>query len=222
MTMSSLDNHDKIKQIGEINYQIAWLEEAVEDAKRSAEAMRDALGERFKSRRFETFDASIQRNAFEVCKDYADNFDELRKKNRNSLLITGTYGTGKTHLASAIANDLIDKGVFVKFGTWEGILNQIREGFDTDTNVVRKFKSAQLLIIDDYGKDKSSEWNDAILFEIINHRYEANLPTVITTNLSGRDLMNRVGQAVYSRMSETFRGVKMIGEDQRRKGAINE
>ena len=209
-------------EISGLSYQIAWLEEAVENAKRSSDKMRESLGARFKTRTFETFDESLQTVAFDVCKNYAENFSEIKDKNRNSLLLMGSYGTGKTHLASAIANDLIDKGVVVRFGTWEGLLTQIREGFDTDTNVVRKFKSAQLLVIDDFGKDKSSEWNDAILFEIINHRYEANLPTVITTNLSGRDLMNRVGQAIYSRMSETFRGVKMIGEDQRRKGVINE
>ena len=207
---------DKAEKLADLNFRIAWLEDAVEESKRVSEQMRNNLGERFKSRTFDSFDTSLQRDAFEVCKDYAERFSEIKSQNRNSLLLVGSFGTGKTHLASAIANHLIDKGVVVKFGTWGSILDQIRDGFDD--RVIRGLKTVKLLIIDDYGKDKSTEWNDAILFEVINSRYEANLPTVITTNLSGRDLMERVGQAVYSRMSETFRGVKMDGEDFRKRG----
>lgn len=75
------------------------------------------LGERFSDRTFANFQAMRDQKAFEACRDYANN-DNLFHNKRNGLMILGAVGSGKTHLAAAISNTLIDNGVPVLFGTF--------------------------------------------------------------------------------------------------------
>lgn len=165
------------------------------------------LGERFKGRTFASFDAKRDREAFDLCVKYA-NDENLMKRRRNSLLIAGGYGSGKTHLAAAISNALIERGIPVLFGTSITHFDNIRNDFE-NTGINRylaKMKSASVLVIDDLGKEKKSEWTRQVLFDAINYRYEHKLPTIITTNLvEGEDFSvfaNHVEGAVWSRLCE--------------------
>lgn len=165
------------------------------------------LGERFKGRTFASFDAKRDREAFDLCVKYA-NDENLMKRRRNSLLIAGGYGSGKTHLAAAISNALIERGIPVLFGTSITHFDNIRNDFE-NTGINRylaKMKSASVLVIDDLGKEKKSEWTRQVLFDAINYRYEHKLPTIITTNLVDGDdfsaLANHVEGAVWSRLCE--------------------
>lgn len=175
------------------------------------------LGARFLNRTFGNFDVRRDKNAFNSCLAYS-NRENLFSDNRNSLLIFGGYGSGKTHLAAAIANALIDRGIPVLFGTFADHLEKIREEFDKTGQ--RKYqsmmKNTPMLVLDDVGKEKLTDWSKEILFNVINYRYEHKLPFILTTNFNEQQLGNHIGGAVYSRMCEMCTAVTTSGKDYRK------
>ena len=160
---------------------------------------------RFLRRTFDTYQATPEnQRALRVCKQYADNFrDKLPSNNpepgRNGLFITGPKGTGKTHLAAAIANQLMKEGTAVVCMTMIDLLDRIKQTYEqsrqwgaSEGNVLNTYKEVPLLIIDDMGKEPATEWAVSKIYAIINARYEAYLPTIITTNYSDGELVRRL------------------------------
>lgn len=103
------------------------------------------------------------------------------------LLFIGNYGCGKTHLAAAIANDALAKQVPLYFAVVPDLLDYLRAAFDpnSDSSYDQRFdmiRNVPLLILDDLGTENAKPWAREKLYQIINHRYNAKLPTVITTN----------------------------------------
>jgi DNA replication protein DnaC len=123
------------------------------------------------------------RMAYNMARNYAEDL-------HGWLLLEGMYGCGKTHLAAAVGNWRLRKGDMVIFITTPDLLDHLRSsyapnsesGYDETFNRVR---DAGLLILDDLGVENPSEWAKEKLFQLLNHRYSHNKPTVITTN---RDL----------------------------------
>lgn len=179
------------------------------------------LGERFKTRTFASFDSKKDPYAFKACSNYA-NDPNLMDEKRNGLIIAGGYGSGKTHLAAAVTNTLASRGIQVLFGTAIEHFDKIRNDFE-HTGINRhlaSMKSANVLVIDDLGKEKKSDWTRQILFDVVNYRYEHNLPIIVTTNLVGDDedyeaLANHVEGAVWSRFCEMCSIVHTKGADYR-------
>jgi len=180
------------------------------------------LGERFKTRTFETFIQNKENhNAYEVCKDYSENFKKLQNKGIG-LLITGSYGAGKTHLAAAITHSLIKQNIHVVFGTLITLLGKVKASYgdyakENEDTIINKYLNCNLLIIDDLGKEKPTEWIMEKLYYIINCRYENNKPIVITSNYSDTKLIDRLtikedsgtAEAIVSRLFEICQGVDM-------------
>lgn len=174
------------------------------------------LGARFENRTFGNFDTRRDQNAYRSCLAYS-NRENLFSDNRNSLLILGGYGSGKTHLAAAISNALIDRGIPVLFSTFSEHLERIKEEFDHtgQRKHLSMMKNTPMLVLDDLGKEKRSDWSDSIMFDVINYRYEHKLPFIVTTNLNEDGLEKRVGGAVFSRMCEMCTSVTTTGKDYR-------
>lgn len=113
------------------------------------------------------------------------------------LLLTGTYGSGKTHLAAAIANETIKQNISTLFLTVPDLLDWLRFSFNPDSESSFKDRFAEIrnvpiLILDDFGTQSSTAWAQEKLFQIINHRYISQLPTVITSNYHFDDFEGRI------------------------------
>lgn len=113
------------------------------------------------------------------------------------LLLKGGYGCGKTHLAAAIANRQLATGRPVLFVNTPDLLDHLRATFNPESTVsyderFDQVRNSPLLILDDLGTQSNSEWAQEKLYQILNFRYNAKLPTVITTNLDLESIEIRV------------------------------
>lgn len=182
------------------------------------------LGRRFKDRTFENFKPEFNLDAYRIALDYAQNFEEYSQQGLG-LIFTGSFGVGKTHLAAAIANYLIvNKSIPVVFGTVSALLGELKKAYDSESvsadRIEKQFCTVDLLIIDDLGKEKPTEWLVEKLYYIINSRYEDYKPLVIRTNLTLDEIEQRLnvagslaGSAIVSRLVEMCRIVPMHGQD---------
>jgi len=149
--------------------------------------------------------------AFELCRAYARSL-------QGWLLLTGTYGSGKTHLAAAIANEAVEIGVPTLFLTVPDLLDTLRASFDSDDtsfeDSFERVRSAPLLILDDFGTHNATEWAREKLFQILNHRYVNRLPLVVTMNLPMEEIEGRL----RSRLSDRalVQTVHLLAPDYRR------
>lgn len=189
---------------------------------------KSGIGKRFQSRRFDTFrtDTPARKKAFQIAKNYADNFATFAQEGIG-LYIEGTNGTGKTHLAAAIAMELMTKHKIPCICKTAGdLLLDIKSAFDDSTanekQVLQIYKDVNLLIVDDLGKEQCTDWSISTLYSILNDRYEKMLPTIITTNYNSDDLMraltpkgydNYKAKAIISRLHEVSQVLTMAWED---------
>jgi DNA replication protein DnaC len=195
-----------------------WVDGIITNLANEAQRVKErtGLGKRFMDRTFANFDKRRDKTAFEQCWAYA-NDTELFSKKRNGLIISGYVGSGKTHLSASIANDFAEKNIPTLFGTFIEHLEQIRAEFESAgaNDYLQDMKSAMVLVIDDLGKEKRSEWTQQVLFEVVNYRYEHQLPIIITSNFTDSELANYVGQPIFSRLSEMCSSVRTNGGDYR-------
>lgn len=177
-----------------------------------------SIGEKFKDRTFENFKVDESNyESFRTCKKYADNFEQVKHQVKNSLIISGDNGIGKTHLAVAIAHEVMSNGISVYFATAPTLFEKLRDElfFDGKKPIHKMTVNAELLIIDDLGKEKSSEWTSETLYKIVNDRYENKLPVIITTNLTKNEIEKRYNKAVTSRLFGTSEFMNAVGKDRR-------
>lgn len=200
---------------GYVKEQLMLVEHQIEHFEKMNQRLMDSsnLGRRFKDRTFDNFKAEYQPEAFSKAYEYAKGFES---NDGAGLILIGSAGTGKTHLAASITNFVIaEYAVAAKFGSFIDILSDIKKSFTTDDDIVRKLKGIPLLVIDDLGKERSSEWSESILYDVINGRYEDYMPTIITTNLNPQQIEARCGEAIVSRLFEMCDAVPMNGTDMR-------
>ncbi len=119
------------------------------------------------------------------------------------LFLQGGYGTGKTHLAAAIANYAVSMGVPTLFLTVPDLLDTLRFSYSGDEyNFEERFndvRSVQLLVLDDFGTQNATSWAQEKLFQILNHRYINKLATVITTNMEIDEIEPRIRSRLADR-----------------------
>jgi DNA replication protein DnaC len=154
--------------------------------------------------------------------------------NRTGLLLIGPSGVGKTHLAVAALKETIKKGIHARFCDYRELLKQIQNSYNpsvqaTELDVLKPVFEAEVLLLDDLGAVKPSEWVWDTVSLVLNTRYNDNLTTIITTNFmdgpaagagaarAGREetLGDRIGERMRSRLFEMCRLVQVQGKDYR-------
>lgn len=194
---------------------------------------KSGINKRFRQRVFQTFvtDTPARKKAYSVAKAYADNF-EKHLEDGTGLYIEGTNGTGKTHLAAAIAMQLMTEYQIPCICKTAGdLLLDIKSAFDSgstsERDILSVYKEVSLLIVDDLGKEQCTDWSISTLYSILNERYEKMLPTIVTTNYNSDDLVraltpkgydNYKATAIISRLREVSQVLTMAWEDYRAAG----
>jgi DNA replication protein DnaC len=215
-----------------------------EDERKKREQMRNVvlgsgMGERLLQRTFRSFIANTpdRKKIVAVAQKYARDFDQHLPKRgtliagRNGLFLTGTKGTGKTHIAAAIANHLLGNGRPVICMTERNLFAQIQKTYSwsndngmSEADVRGVYESVALLIIDDLGKEKPSEWTLATLYAIIDGRYDKGMPLIITSNYDPQNLVRRLtpkdgdkstADSIVDRLNEMCEYIPMLGESWR-------
>lgn len=191
------------------------------------------IKKRFQHRTFANFraDTPQRKHAYDLAKAYADLWDKHSAEG-TGLYIEGTNGTGKTHLAAAIAMQLItERRIPVICKTAGDMLLDIKNAFDsagaTEKQVLDIYKKVDLLIVDDLGKEQCTDWSISTLYSILNDRYEEMRPTIVTTNYNSDDLIRALTPkgydnlkvvAIISRLREVSQVMTMAWEDARSSG----
>ncbi len=161
---------------------------------------------------FASFDISGLNNKDEVNNTLEVAFNTTQNYARHLngwLLLMGSYGCGKTHLAAAIANEVVSMGVQTLFLTVPDLLDWLRYSFGSqETSYESRFeeiKNIRFLVLDDLGTQNTTPWAREKLFQILNHRYTHKLPTVITTNTA----LNEIDERMASRMQDRELVIKL-------------
>ena len=140
-----------------------------------------------------------------------------------SVYVYGPNGTGKTTFAASLAKKLIDMGVSVRFENAKQVITEIQDSFSgRRTDVLERCSGCKVLFLDDLGKEQPTPYALSMLYQVIDSRYAAGKPTVVTSNFSRGGLVNRweradleTAEAIVSRLCENTETVQIDGDDRR-------
>lgn len=166
-----------------------------------------------------TFERDDEQNKTisDLAHKYVDHWEEMYDANQG-LVLTGDVGCGKTFIAGCIANALIDKGVPVLATDFAKILSALENEKDRG-EYIRSLDRYGLLIVDDLGAERQSEWALEQVYAVVNGRYKAKKPAIFTTNISAEELKNPKDvrySRIYDRIMEMCIPIVVKGQSRRK------
>ena len=195
-------------------------------AERKAEAHKITV-ERLKRDCFQS--AELERCTFEdddksnprvsnAMRQYAEKWEEVKADNMG-LLLYGPVGTGKTFAAACIANALIEKEVPVMMTSFSRIVNTLQSSFEGRQQYIDRIVSYPLLIIDDLGAERGSDYMLEQVYSVVDARYQTGLPLIVTTNIPIAEIKEPADlkyKRIYDRILERCHPVEITGPSRRR------
>lgn len=178
------------------------------------ERLRDACFDNFKQTKDNAYNLKL-------CQRYARHFDEMLEKNQG-LLFYGGVGTGKTFAAACIANHLLNQRVPVVMTSFVKLLETMQGFKEEDGVLISRLNRAKLLIIDDLGAERSTDFALEKVYNIVDSRYRARLPIILTTNLSMAEMKETVDirySRIYDRIFELCYPMQFTGPSWRKREA---
>lgn len=186
-------------------------------AQEAIERTRSNLDIRSSNQTFANSDGRCSK-LFAVGEKYVENFAKMRKLGKG-FIIFGDNGTGKSYLAACITNALISKGyscLMTSFPQINTLLSGTYEGKQAFFDSLNQY---DLLVIDDLGAERETEYSAENIFNVIDSRYRVNLPLIITTNITQQEYYNPQNsnkKRIYSRLHQMCFPMLMLGEDSRK------
>ena len=196
-----------------------WERKSAQDAREAAEAegrreamarnaaARSNIPERFVEASIGGYTVTVpdQQVIVDRCRWYLDTWAE-RKKLGTSMLFVGRPGTGKSHLACAIARNVMRRGDTAMYTTVSAFTRAVRETYNggkrTETQVLDAYASPALLVLDEIGATAGSDHERQMLFELVNQRYEARRPTLLVSNLNADEVRLFLGERIMDRLRD--------------------
>lgn len=180
---------------------------------------KSGIGDEFKSRTFGNYATETSNQA--ILKDSCMEYVKSKGWTTGGVCILGNVGSGKTHLAMAIANNLLAKGIEVVYVDYRSFISRMKQSLidkDTYQSEIARLTEAEILYIDDLYKGKITEVDSSVMFEIINSRYLAKKPIIITSEMCIEQILD-VDEGVGSRIYEMCKGYMLVsdGENMRLK-----
>lgn len=184
------------------------------------------MDEKFRACTFDSLTITPDnRRQVKISRRYAEKFDELFAKNQG-LLFYGGVGTGKTHLACCIGNYVMEHLRSVYATSFVKMLQQAKsfKGEDDIEAYIRRMNAASLVILDDLGAERGTDYALEIVYDVIDSRYRSGKPMIVTTNLSLAEMKDagdiRYGR-IYDRIFEVCYPVEFTGVSLRKKEAAH-
>lgn len=188
---------------------------------RAMEALKrqSLMDERLRDVSFDSF-RKTNDNAYnlKLCLRYANHFDEMLAKNQG-LLFYGGVGTGKTFAAACIANHLLNQRIPVIMTSFVKLLESMQGFSEDDSALIARLNRAKLLIIDDLGAERSTDYALEKVYDIVDSRYRTKLPIILTTNLSMTELKESTDiryTRIYDRIFEMCYPMQFKGQSWRK------
>ena len=157
----------------------------------------------------------------ELAHFYAEHWETMREENIGYLL-WGKVGTGKSYFAGCIANALMEQEVPVRMTNFSAILNDMTASFEGRNEYIERLCRFSLLIIDDFGMERGTEYGLEQVYNVIDSRYRSGKPLIVTTNLTLDSLQNPQDTAharIYDRLLEMCAPILFTGENFRKQTA---
>lgn len=187
------------------------------------------LSELMKKQSFDNFSLDYYRYNPEVYRDmsevlrqaraYAEHFGEENDENPKNLLLVGGSGIGKTHLSTAIARTVIERGYDVFYNSSVGMLSDF-EALRFGTGMVQgdganvaRYTECDLLILDDLGTEVVNQFSLSCLYHVVNTRLNLGLATVISSNLPPMEISKTYSDRIASRLFGEYRVLMFRGKD---------
>lgn len=158
-----------------------------------------------------------------IMKRYVEHFGECRTKGQG-LLLYGSCGSGKTFAAAAVANALIEEGIPCLVSNFDRLFDKLTAPKAQRTMEVEDLNKFDLLVLDDLDAEADNKYIDNMIFRIVDARYRAGLPMIITTNLTKQDLLSPrtvAKKRIYDRILERCCPIEMTGANRRVKAMQN-
>ena len=154
-----------------------------------------------------------------AMRKFVSNFQTFKQEGKG-LLLFGSVGTGKTFLAACVANALINRGIPCLVTNFARIANEVQGMYEGKQEYYDNLNKYPLLVIDDLSAERKTEYMQEIVFNVIDARYRANLPLIVTTNLTRKELLHPsdlMYQRIFSRLFEMCTPIEVSGSDRRQK-----
>ena len=195
--------------------------EVLREQSRHTEAVRSLKEQCFSERAMQEWnfqrDHEDSKNT-ETARFYVKHWEKMKRDNIG-LLFWGAVGTGKSFLAGCIANVLLEQEIPVRMTNFEEVLNDLSSNFSEKNEYIKSLCRFPLLILDDFGMERGTEYGLEQIYAVIDGRYRSGKPLIVTTNLTLNELNNPRDTAharIYDRLKEMCVPLNFSGESRRR------
>lgn len=172
------------------------------------------MSDKFREATFEAYETRPENEKpLRIAKNYVDKFNLMQERNQG-ILFYGTVGTGKSFTSACIANALLNRGISVVMTSFVKILQDIQGNHINESQYITILEKAHLLIIDDLGAERNTDFALEKVYNIIDSRVRINKPLILTTNLTLKDMQENPDiryRRIYDRIFEVCYPVNMPG-----------